>query len=250
VKEKGVLYVATGKRFVEESHRSLLSIRRLHKDLEACLYTDKESAELSICRDFDEVKILESPTFTWLDKIKPLKDTPYYKTLFLDTDTLVIADILEIFEALDHFDLGYAHASFRSWDGYDFGIPLCFAEPNSGMILYRNNDKFGDFVDRWFELYKEQLDNEEGYGPDQPSFRAILYRSNLELFVLPPEYNWRTIFPGFAGGGCKVKILHGREPTLSYAEKKINLSLKPRIFDFPKKVIFKRFILKVKSLFS
>ncbi len=246
--KRGILYIATGKSFVEEASKSRLSLKQTDPDLPACLITDKESASIEAAKNFDTVQIIDNPTYTWQDKLIPLKNSPYEQTLFLDTDTLVIDSVEEMFETLDHFEIGYAHASFRAWNDYNFGVPISFAEPNSGMILYKKSERFDNFVDAWFERYVKQVKDENGkYGPDQPTFRYSLYVSDLRLVVFPPEYNWRTIFPGYVGGAAKAKILHGREPTLSHAAKKINASNKPRVFDFPKQVIAKRALLKLKS---
>ena len=42
---------------------------------------------------------------------------------------------------------------------------------------------------------------------DQPAFRRAVWQSELVLYVLAPEYNWRPAFPSFV----KVPpvILHG-----------------------------------------
>ena len=65
---------------------------------------------------------------------------------------------------------------------------------------------------------------------DQPAFKEALYRSKLNTTVLTTEYNLRTPFPFYA---CKkVKILHGREPSLSKAALSINKELEKRIGNY------------------
>jgi len=47
------------------------------------------------------------------DKILPLLDSPFNRTVFLDTDTQVCSEFFELFDLLDRFDLAVAHAPWR-----------------------------------------------------------------------------------------------------------------------------------------
>jgi len=246
--DKGVLYIATGSDFVREAVLSNQSFKLHNPSAGSCLMTDEDSITADVKQEFDHIIALPNPTFSWLDKIAPLVDSPFEKTLFLDSDTLVLEPLDDVFEALDRFEVGFAHASYRKWDGYEFGVPDCFAEPNSGVIAYRRSERFSKFVDEWLTIYKKQIETENPYGPDQPTFRKALYESDLRLLVMPPEYNWRTIFAGFVGGATRVKILHGRHPSLTSAAKHINKGKHPRVYDFQKRVTLHRAFLKFKRM--
>lgn len=227
----GILYVATGQRYVDEAQRSAASAKRQMPDLPRTLHVDAASeVERGL---FTEVRLIEKPTYTFFDKILPLIESPYERTLFLDTDTLVIDPVQEVFELLDRFDLGYVHGPWRACPGYALeACPSAFAEPNTGVILYRRGEAVKDLFSRWANLYAGQLRSATPPAHDQPAFRQVLYESSLRFVVLPPEYNFRTVFPGLCGGGLRVKILHGRDPSLGAAEGDINSREGVRLVDY------------------
>ncbi|EHK02479.1 hypothetical protein HRED_04318, partial [Candidatus Haloredivivus sp. G17] len=56
---------------------------------------------------FDEVRIEEPNEGS--DKIQYMDKSPFNKTLLLDTDTLIVDDITELFDLLEQFDIAFAH---------------------------------------------------------------------------------------------------------------------------------------------
>lgn len=231
----GIVYVATGKKYLTECIQSALSAKKVMPDIPISLWTDKNTGlDRSI---FESIHIFRNPKYSLFDKIKPLLETKYKKTLFVDTDTYFIGSIYEISMLLDRFELAYAHAPWRlSKSGSRFinEIPICFPEPNTGVIAYRKNDSVMQVIKNWELIYAKQLEGENPPKHDQPAFRKALYFSEVRSTVLPPEYNIRTIFPIFKGGRCQAKILHGREPTLSRAISLINTHDGIKTFDFQK----------------
>jgi hypothetical protein len=174
---------------------------------------------------FDEISIIQRPVFSVLEKVRLFRFSPFQKTLFLDTDTVVLEPIQELTRLLDRFDLACAHAPWRQ----SREIPECpesFPELNTGVILYRRSPKINRFFRTW-ERHFEQLDDlsTKNY-PDQPAFRKSLFLSNLHFTVLPPEYNLRTPFPYYVCS--KVKILHGRGDAFMKARASINDVNAPR----------------------
>lgn len=211
----GLVYIATGQKFIAEAERSVASFKALMPDLPAALFKDADSV-LSTDARFDTVRLVSQPAYGCIDKIMTLKDSPFERTLFLDTDTHCVAPCQELFELLDRFDYAAAHAPVRTcWEGAR--CPRSFPELNTGVILYQNNDRFGELVDSWFGTYQQHLQLAEPPPHDQPAFREAAFRSSARLSVLPPEYNLRTCFSYFIGGNAQVKILHGRGRNLADA---------------------------------
>src|SRR5882757_8776162 len=99
--ERGIIYVATGGRFVAEARQSALSARRHMPDLPILLYTDQP--EIGGGAPFDLVRKLEHPRHFFVDKVAPLAASPFEKTLFLDTDTFVCDPVYDLFAVLDRF---------------------------------------------------------------------------------------------------------------------------------------------------
>jgi hypothetical protein len=61
-------------------------------------------------------------------------------------------------------------------------------------------------MQKWYARYAE--DPQRYNNNDQGPLRQVLWENNVKLAVLPPEYNMRWGFGGFAK--YKVKVLHGQ----------------------------------------
>ena len=98
------------------------------------------------------------------------------------------------------------------------------------MIAYRKNEEVKELLQRWETTFYKMLAEDDESRRDQHSLRDALYRSNVRFLVLPPEYNFRTICPNFAGKHCLVKILHGRHADPGKVAVKLNRSQRARVF--------------------
>lgn len=202
---RGFIFVATGRRFVEEAILSRESLRRQMPSLPGILWTDV--ADESLRSVFDEVRLIENPQHSFADKVPPLLESPFEKTLFLDTDTQVCEPLDDLFVMLDRFDVLAAHAPMRvTWPQPE--IPDGFVEINSGVLAWRKNERTALMFQKWLMFYRAHVEV-TGQRDDQPALRRALYESDVRLGILPAEYNFRTVLPGFAGRG-PVRILHGR----------------------------------------
>lgn len=220
--KEGILYVATGQRFVAEASRSAARVRELMPRIRMALASDLEGPrEL-----FDHYLPIREPKFNFSDKIAPLLATPFEKTVFLDSDTWLCEPVPEMFSILDRHDIAMAHAPMRFTAASS--VPATFPECNSGVIAYTLNDRTQSLLELWNKLYEQRL-TATGVVDDQPSLRDALWQSDASFAVLPPEYNFRFIMPAFAGRG-RVKIMHGRHNDYRSLEKTINKSGSPRVF--------------------
>lgn len=227
----GVFYIATGQKHIAEACASARSCADQMKGLARAALCDDPSLLQDRC--FDVVERLDTPTYSFLDKVVGVRRSPFDKTLYMDSDTLFIEPCCELFALLDRFDLAAAHAPWR-WIQRVANCPECFPEVNTGVILYKNVPQVHRFLARWESIYQAQYDVAEEAPPDQPAFRQALYESDLRFTVLTPEYNLRTLFPSFAGGNSKVKILHGRTPSLDRLRPAVNQRRTPRVFPVPR----------------
>lgn len=79
----GIIYVATGSTYICEAVRSA---RDMMPEVPLAIWVDDEG---DLPRGlFDQTSIIAETTFSYIDKIGPLVETPFKKTLFLDTDIL------------------------------------------------------------------------------------------------------------------------------------------------------------------
>lgn len=203
---RGVIFVATGRKFADEAAASRESLRRHMPSLPVILWTD--AANDSLRAAFDEVRLVENPEHSFADKVAPLLESPFEKTLFLDTDTEVCEPLEDLFLMLDRFDVLAVHAPMRvTWP--QPAIPDGFVEVNSGVLVWRKNERTERVFRNWLMFYRAHKEA-TGQPDDQPALRRALYESDVRLGILPAEYNFRTVLPGFAGRG-PVRILHGRD---------------------------------------
>ncbi len=222
--KEGILYIATGRRHLDEMLISARSVRRHMPGVPIVVSTDQDGLPDDL---FDEIRPIANPRHSFIDKIAPLCDTPFERTIFLDTDTLACAPFPDLFEILDRFDLALAHAPYRH--DRPFVTPNCFAELNTGVLAYRRSPEVIALFQDWLRLYEKEVSETGRMESDQPAFREALYRSRLSSCVLPPEYNLRTVMPA-AVGRCKVRIIHGRGPDMAQLERWVNASQSIRLF--------------------
>lgn len=220
MQEEGIVYVAMGERFVEEAVLSAASARRHMPSLPITLFTDVPAARGGA---FDQV--IETPRSgrkANRDKLACMLRSPYVRTLHLDTDTFVGADLRGLFAALAHYDLLATHD--RGYvDRYPEGteIPDAFRELNLGVVFFRRSPAMLAALGRALETYDRLgtiLD-----GRAQPPFRIATYGSDLKTMVLTGEYNCRfTTFGQISG---EVKVLHGRIPRAPHSERVLSAAL-------------------------
>jgi hypothetical protein len=220
----GVIYIATGKRYIEEAYHSVSTLKSHMPDIHVTAFLSEQID----CYNFNEIKVIDNPQYSFLDKVLSIIQTPYEFTLFLDTDTHIVDDISELFTILDRFDIAAPHAPIEHFIS---GVPNTFPELNTGVIVFRRNQMVERFFSSWRNLYTRNLKEEETIGifPDQPSFREALYNSDLRMCFLPHEYNCMFGYPVFLSG--KVKIFHGRHSNVSAVHQSINQACKQlRVF--------------------
>src|SRR5262245_39047168 len=99
----GVLYIAFGEKYRQEALASMAALRRFHSDLPCCVIADE-------CMDGlpSQVDVLvREPESAYPLRSKPkyLRESPFDRTLFLDTDTTVVRPIEGLFHLLDRFEI-------------------------------------------------------------------------------------------------------------------------------------------------
>lgn len=214
----GVIYIATGSRCVAEALRSVQSFKAHNPRIPATLFTDltKRPAE------FDQIFAIENPTYSSFDKVANILRTPYDKTLFLDSDTYIAADLTDVFTLLDNYDFaGAIEISRGYWYRHLTDLPDSFPEINSGVLAFRRSSAVDRLLADWQRCYHDSVAWQKTPGLtdrvwDQPGLRQALYASpDLRLTHLPTEYNAIQFTGIFVWG--RAKILHGRNRPEAFA---------------------------------
>ena len=195
--KRGIVYVATGDKYVREAADSSATVREHAEKLPICLITDERPSY----GEWDDVVVLERPTFSFEDKLEMLR-APYDAVLFLDTDTKVLGPLDEVFELLNRFDIALHQTPFGTW--YDLpGVPKAFPEFNSGVIAFRKSAAVHEMFEYWAEDYRQI-----GMPEDQPGLRKAVFRSDVRYAWLPPEFNIMPYMPTRVNR--PLFIAHGR----------------------------------------
>ena len=211
---RGILYVASGANFRDEAIVSARSIKAAWPDVRLAIITDRP-VDTGI---FDIVRMFRMQADN-IDTVRHIAQTPFERTILLDTDTYCLGAFPELFDLLDRFQLAAALDIGRfseRWDGsagaHVFiqadGVPACFTELNTGVIAFRNEPDVLQMFDQWLKACLDARRAAIPHGQDQPSFRKVIYDSDIRIATLPSEYCFRLHTPDYARGA--VKILHGR----------------------------------------
>lgn len=202
--DRGILYVAIGESYLQDANQAAARASRV-TDLPISIVAHRE-VENEI---YDEVIVDENPQYSVGDKSKNLLKTPYDETLYLDVDTYLIDDVVELFGWLERAPLAVTldphEGSLHSGDyDIDDDIPMSFPEYQTGVIVYRQSPIVNEFISDWVESHRGS-----SY-PDQLSFRETLYKGKIEIGIFPGRYN--TLMASIANG--PVKILHDNNRNL------------------------------------
>jgi len=214
-KERGFIYVATGQSYIDEAVISAQSYKAHMADIPIILYTDDVAAANS-SQVFDQLIELDDPAYGPSDKFFALRNSPFEKTVFVDTDTWCLDQCTELFRMLDRFEFAVAHAPVRAMNLVPKGVPRCFPEMNTGVLAFRKTPEVSRLFEQWAINYLD-FKVRRNINRDQLSFRKVLYESNISLNILPPEYNLRATFSYMVGGMAPVKIIHARGADLKRA---------------------------------
>ena len=196
--QNGVLYTAIGENYIQQAKLSAKSIKRFTREIEIACFTDQP--QVAECEYFDQIipveKIERPRKLYMLDRLMNLSKTPYINTLALDTDTYVLEDISELFYILNQFDLAMCHGHNRiarykkamEANQISADIPYAFSPLQGGLILFKRNQGVNQYLEELVELYKNKQ-----YYDDQISMRELIWASDLRIYLLPREYNFKSM---------------------------------------------------------
>lgn len=184
---RGIIYCATGQVCAHEFNISAESAKKSNPDIKIACFVDGECLSIIDNALADFVFVLEDPLFSVDDKIEAMERTPFHKTLFIDTDTLVWGDLEPLFDVLDYCSISAAHEPYISqfpWEMENYSNAL--PQWNTGVVAFR--------VERCVELFKlwrnKRLDS-GNLGGDQIHFREAVIETGVDILTFRQEYNCR-----------------------------------------------------------
>jgi hypothetical protein len=219
----GFCYVADSDAYIDEAMVSIASLKACMPDAAVSLVTHRKLFRPSeLVSDWVELRQHRTGPIVKTDA----RLAPYERVVFLDTDTLVIGDLSDVFPLLDRFDLAFAvEPNGRPDYGTSAGVPVAFPEPNSGFLALRNSPEIERFFGEWLTEYDTL--RKRGVTNDQPALRNALWKSPVIRGVtLGSEYNLIVhASPGVSGA---VKVIHDRSPDRARVAATANRHIEPR----------------------
>jgi hypothetical protein len=143
---EGVLYVVFGERYQAEAKRSIASLRKACPKMRVAVITDSKWSDLAI----PDIFILRSAEPSWAVKMQYAYDSPFERTLCLDTDTIVARDVSALFGMLDYYDMGVR------FDGPYINEPtgLKFQmRAATSAFVFKKSEHVAEFFSKWSDEY-------------------------------------------------------------------------------------------------
>lgn len=212
----GVLYIAFGDQWVNETKESIRSLRKVSQ-IPIAVITDSAWSDGEQPDQF----VLHEAVPGFASKPKLMGLSPFEHTLFIDTDTMLTCDVAPVFGLLKHYDMGV----------HFFGPMLkiepdlvCHPQCNSGVILYKKNEGVLDVFRSWEAEYQAAIQgrvakDSRGFG-DQRYLAIAIARSSVRAVHLDTYLNF-TLWDVLVTWSPPM-ILHGRLPHMESIAKEIN----------------------------
>ncbi|MBR9844342.1 MAG: hypothetical protein GYB25_14370 [Rhodobacteraceae bacterium] len=200
---RGIVFPATGKLYTDLARRAARTIRMVMPDVKIDLFTDQEIDDPV----FDKIHALSESTHR--PKIEAIRRTRFERSIVMDTDVIVIADISDMFEVLDRYDMAAALGVTKTpkMTPRDGKTPICLNPTNTGVMAVKASRKVQKFMETWEQEFQAK-DNFR----DQPAFRRMLYQSDLDFVTLGPAYNciWLDLLDIWRPSMGAPRVLHVR----------------------------------------
>ncbi|HEX3433998.1 MAG TPA: hypothetical protein VHT25_08060 [Solirubrobacteraceae bacterium] len=241
----GIMYSAFGEKYVAEAARAARSSLR-HNDVPHLIFAAGQIQDPPPGVTVVDFEPISSAPF--VDRIANMRRSPFERTLYLDTDTFVVDEMVGVFELLDHYDLALAQApAYRGLD--DPEVPAAFPEFNCGVVAWRSSERVAAFLRSWEETYRAWLVEDVLAGPygeehptrtgigDQPAFRRCAWQHGMKVATLPAEYNLRLGMTTTVVD--RVRLLHGHTSRYERLAVQYNRKIVPRTY--PQERLARRF---------
>jgi hypothetical protein len=226
--DDGIIYSCSGESYVAEAIRSARSSLR-HNPLPHVVFASPAPADFNAQSGLS-VQPFEASADPFLDKIRNIRRSPFERTIFLDTDTFIVDELVQLLHLLERYDMAVAHtAGYRGFA--DPEVPAAFYELNTGVMAWRSNERTAAFLADWEETYVAWAREEPFHSAatsDQAAFRRCAWMHELRLLILGPEYNFRTLFPATVVD--RVRVVHGRRRNSEGLAARLNSRHGPRNF--------------------
>jgi len=215
---RAVVYFAWGSKYLNEAVKSAESVRIL--DLPTILITDYATADQpALPTGFDRVVAVDLKNPSLLTKSGLWRHLPdeFDSFLFLDSDTIVLMDLMFGFERAEQYGIAASPAPHYSLDHFwDFdmvldevGISKCSQlQYNTGTLFFVRRPDVQAVFEKWTILCQD-FGHLMSHPNDQPFFTLAMELSGFNPYTLSPAYNYRALGELISG---YVRVWHSHHP--------------------------------------
>ena len=170
----------------------MLSLRRYNSEPIAIFTDHPKLSGLSDAADF----IYEIRPKHVRAKIDYIHLSPFDKTFYLDSDTIIVQNISNVFELLSKFDVAVTFDPARKRKNISYrikkyaSIPYSFSEANGGIMAFNSSEETQAFLSSWRRYFYKYFVESDGW--DQPSLRIALWETSARIAWMPQEFNVRS----------------------------------------------------------
>ena len=180
----GFIYVVVGERCKKAAVRSAHSLRKLHSQ-QICFFSDDHMKNYDLPVN-TVVKLIDNPHRR--SKVAACCCSPYEKSIFIDADTFIVGSLSSVFDILDRFEFAICHDNARvetASTAPDIKAQDCFPEFNTGFFAFTSG-AINKILIPWSGVIESK-----NFRRDQPTLRALLWKTDARFYILPPEFNIR-----------------------------------------------------------
>lgn len=210
-------WIAHGENYILEAQASAQSFKAHHPGCNTLLCGDRPADGFDL---FRFIGLKRDPWYLYsLGEMAALLDAVTdERLLYFDTDTCILDNLDDLIALIGRFDVIGAHAPARQTAPTIEPVPDAFPELNIGVLALLNSAAVRRVLHQAVDAYCAHSDV---YGDnDQAPLREALWNSDLSVYAMPPEYNCRFGFGGFAA--LPVKVLHQRGYPFEQAAQYLN----------------------------
>jgi len=221
---RAAFYIVDGEQYADEAAYSASSLKEHMPRVETFLFAVGGTKDRD-CIDHVVALPPRESELWYLDSTRYFNQAvgqlhEYNRLLYLDTDTWVSWDCLDMWWLLEQFDVCLGHSAGREAMPSAIGTPPAFTTLSIGVSLFCNNAKVRATLSDWLAFYEKYA---HIYGDnDESPLRDVLWlnRHGLKMYILPPEYNARVGFGCWLYG--RVRVVHARLPRLRHVAEELN----------------------------
>lgn len=200
----GVVYCAIGQKYLTMAETSARSVRQHNKNVAIKIFTDVEPA----AGLFDVVERVPANTRNRDIKLTVGVACPFDNTVYLDTDTLVLAPLDPIYSVLQHYDLAVCIAQRSRLAYYSPNVIQRLAVDKdlthfAGGVYGFRKSVSPWFFERWLANYNALIKYTK---LDQLSFSYTIWSNAVSIYPLSSSWNVRPEWGDAVYG--EIKILH------------------------------------------